>query len=128
MASVANHNSMTSLLALLQLILFITYSSSEAASTGSPSSKSPALLRSSVMHPAFESAGKTAGLKIWRIEVNIVQLKILYNTYKFRLLLLFSFFIHIYIYVSIFHFLFSYIVSSLCLSDVNSKTFYYILK
>jgi len=69
MASAANHNSMTStLLALLQLTLFIAYSPSEAASTGSSSSKSPALLRSSVMHPAFESAGKTAGLKIYRIE------------------------------------------------------------
>ncbi|XP_015366663.1 PREDICTED: gelsolin-like [Diuraphis noxia] len=68
MTSTTKHNRMTSLLALLQLILFITFSSSEAASTGSSSSKSPALVRTSVMHPAFESAGKTAGLKIWRIE------------------------------------------------------------
>uniref|UniRef100_A0A2S2QXS2 Gelsolin n=1 Tax=Sipha flava TaxID=143950 RepID=A0A2S2QXS2_9HEMI len=68
MALAANRNTMTPLLALLQLILCITFSSSEAASTGSSSSKSTAVLRTSVMHPAFESAGKSAGLKIWRIE------------------------------------------------------------
>lgn len=72
MTLAAKHNSMTSLLALLQLILFITFSPSEAASTGSLSSKTPALARTSVMHPAFESAGKTAGLKIWRIEVKLI--------------------------------------------------------
>lgn len=69
MAPAANHYSMTSLLALLQLILFITCSSSEAASTGSSKPKSPTVLRPSTMHPAFESAGKKAGTQIWRIEV-----------------------------------------------------------
>lgn len=58
-------NTRSAALALLPLqltLLVAAFASSEAAAAG------PAILRSSVMHPAFESAGKSAGLKIWRIE------------------------------------------------------------
>jgi len=71
MASTTNHNGkITAPLAFLSLVLFIitAFASSEAATTNPKNTANPAILKSSIMHPAFESAGKSAGLKIWRIE------------------------------------------------------------
>lgn len=49
-------------LALLQLSLLV-------ASSGAVILPHPAVIRPSVMHPAFESVGKSAGTNVWRIEV-----------------------------------------------------------
>jgi len=63
MASTTNHNSkITAPSAFLSLVLFvITAIASSDAATTNPKNMS-------IMHPAFESVGKSAGLQIWRIE------------------------------------------------------------
>jgi len=64
MASTTNHNGkITAPPAFLSLVLFIiTAIASSDAATTNPKNMS-------IMHPAFESVGKSAGLQIWRIEV-----------------------------------------------------------